>query len=323
MTSVTTSPAIHPSGLGDPPPGLGGLGQVLTVVEALRAADECGLLDQLDEPTAVDQLVGVDPRGAELVLAVLEYFGIVQRDGHTWQTSIEPELLRWWWSAHRSVDSLLRTGTPSTNVTDPEQAAPMYARVVDLLALFSEPHVGHLVAEFRVPGPDVLELASGAAVWSRALGERDPDLRFTLVDLPGVADRSAAAMTAAGLDRRSTVVAGDLFTVELDRRFDLVIVPGLCRLFGPDANAGLFARIAEWCRPGGTVAVIDALDTRAAREAGLAVYRLNLATRTGEGRPWTPAHYADWLTAAGFAEISVTPTNRPEMSLLQATRNEE
>ncbi|MCP3910774.1 MAG: class I SAM-dependent methyltransferase [Actinomycetia bacterium] len=324
MTSLITQPGTGPSpGTDANAPGLAGLGRVLTIVEALRAADDLDLLDQLREPTDIDDLTGVDGRGAELVLTVLGHYGVVRCVDHRWQRSIEPELLRWWLKAQEPIHDLLRTGEPAGNVADPAQAASIYPDVVDLLGRMTEPHVAHLITQLRIPGPAVLELASGSAPWSRALGERDPHLRFTLVDLPGVAERSAAAMSATGLDARSTVVADDLFTVELEDRFDLVIVAGMCRLVGAEANARLFGRIGQWCRPGGTVAVFDALDTRQAREAGLAVYRLSLATRTRDGRPWTPAHYADWLAASGFADISITATSQPDMSLLQATRIKE
>lgn len=86
------------------------------------------------------------------------------------------------------------------------------------------------------PGLHVLELGAGTALWSRAIARRQPDALVTVMDLPPVLETVRQAAAADGLQGRYTFIAGDLFTTTwpADGSFNLVLVPNLCHLFGPE-----------------------------------------------------------------------------------------
>lgn len=111
-----------------------------------------------------------------------------------------------------------------------------------------------------------------------------PDLRVTAVDLPAVVPSTHRAVAAAGHADRYTVVAADLFTVELPAPgFDLVLLGNLCHLFDEPTNRRLLDRAAGWLSPGGRVAVVDIVSDGERRPATTALYALNLLGRTVSG----------------------------------------
>ena len=217
--------------------------------------------------------------------------------------------------------SVLRGGEPAEDASVAEDSSRLYAGIVERIGRFAGPLSHDLLPVLRSPGQTVLEVAAGAAPWGRALCGDDPDTTVTALDLPDVLSVTRAAVDAAGFTDRFGFVAGDVFEVEAIEPADLVLVPGFCRLLGEDQNRDLMARLAGWCRPGGRIGVIDAVSTPASRAAGLAGYELGLLTRTARGRCWSLDHYARWLTDAGFAHIELTPTARPELSLVTARRD--
>ena len=102
---------------------------------------------------------------------------------------------------------------------------------------------------------------------------------------------------------------------------NLVIVSGVCRLFGAEENARLAKRLAGATRPGGMVAILDALpdvDRRDGHRIGL--YALSLSLRTSRGGVHPFSSYASWLYDAGFVGIDLTTLPTAELSLIQAVR---
>ena len=299
------------------------LHDAISTVRALDALRETGVVDALAEESASsDELahtLGLARRPLELALDVAERSGLVEaRDGRwTLADGAMARLL----AVGANLASVLRGGEPAEDASVAEDSSRLYAGIVERIGRFAGPLSHDLLPVLRSPGQTVLEVAAGAAPWGRALCGDDPDTTVTALDLPDVLSVTRAAVDAAGFTDRFGFVAGDVFEVEAIEPADLVLVPGFCRLLGEDQNRDLMARLAGWCRPGGRIGVIDAVSTPASRAAGLAGYELGLLTRTARSRCWSLDHYARWLTDAGFAHIELTPTARPELSLVTARRD--
>ena len=306
------------------------LHDAVATVRALEALIDVGVTDVLTDAamTADDLARSLDlaTRPLELALDIAERTGMVASDDGRW-TIADGSIIRLL-SVGGDVSTVLRGGAPTEDVSEAANSSRLYAGVVERIGRISSELSHAVVPLLRSPGQHVLEVAAGSAPWGRALCDDDPATVVTAIDLPDVIDVTRDAVARAGLSDRFHFVEGDVFEVaDVSEAAgagpaDLVLVAGFCRLLGEDQNRTLFSRLAGWCRPGGRVAVVDAVATPAARAAGLAGYELGLLARTSRGRCWSLDHYARWLTDAGFSHIELTPTARPELSVVTARRNE-
>ena len=170
----------------------------------------------------------------------------------------------------------------------------------------------------------VLEVAAGQAPYGRACSARG--MEVTALDLPPVIDRlrSAESRESAGDGAaRLRLVAGNVFDVDLRDRYDAVIVAGFCRLHGAEANQRLFERCRSWLQPGGRLVVVDAVASPDATRRGLGLYALGLATRAGSGRVHGVEDYRSWFARAGCGPVRVHEMDRPELTVMWATRSAE
>lgn len=288
-------------------------------IDALRAI---GVFDALADgarsAAALAERCHADVEILGLALDVVRLAGILERDGDRW-TLREPNPLALILDAN-AVDTVLRGGHPTFDAADTAQSGTAYASTVEGIGAMIAPFQSPVIDVLTRPGQHVLELAAGASPWGRALCEADPTTTVAAVDLPPVLTETERVVAGAGLTARYSFVAADVFVVDDLGPADLVLVAGFARLFGEPRNHEMFQRVARWCAPGGRVAVIDAVATPAAREAGLSRYELGLRTRTSEGRCWSFDHFARWLRAAGFVDIDLMSTARPEVSLVTARK---
>lgn len=293
---------------------------------AITTASRTGVLAALETEHDIAGLAhatGCDRRGIELLLAVLVDSGVVAQHAGGYSLPAggpSPEHV-----AHQieAVDRLVRSGRPSVSLDDPAAAEQAYPKMVAELGRIVEPVAEMLAATYaRTRGHDgraarVLDAAAGAAPYASAFARAGASV--TALDLPGVLDATRASLAAAGLDDAVQTVPGDLFDVELDEEFDVVVLAGFCRLFGPERAAAAITRCASWLAPGGTLLLVDAVDTLDTRRRGIARYALGLATRTATGRTHSLSAYGTWLAAAGLTNISLTTTDRAELSVISAT----
>lgn len=303
------------------------INEAVLMVGALRAAAAAGLFRRLEQAPAdagaVAAACGLDQRGTRHLLALLATLGLLTCDETDRYRCAMPGLA----ALDRLVllfDGLpatVRTGRPVVAGDTPAGAGNLYAEAVRFLDLIGRAAAERCAAHLTRPGLRLLELGAGTALWSRAIARRQPDVRVTAVDLPPVLETTHQAVAADGLQDRYHFIAGDLFTAAwpADGGFDLVLVPNLCHLFGPEQNQWLLARAARALQPGGRVAVIDVLaDDHGAASAPVALYALGLLCRTATGQVYSLASYVQWLRDAGLSAIEQHELGgRPPLSVVE------
>jgi SAM-dependent methyltransferase len=312
------------------PPGLDGLlqriNEAVLLVGALRAAAGADLFRQVEaaplDAAAAAAACGLDERGARRLLAVLSSLGVLTCDQAGRYRCALPGV------AHLErmlllVDFLpetIRTGRPLVAGDTAAVAGNFYAEGVRLLDVLYREATERCADHLARPGLRILELGAGTAVWSRAIARRQPDVQVTVVDLPPVVETTRQAVAGDGLQERYAFVAADLFTGAwpADGSFDLVLVPNLCHLFGPEQNAWLLAQASLALRPGGRLAVIDVLaDGRP--DASVALYDLGLLTRTATGQAYSFGTFAGWLRTCGLkAVVRHELGGRPPLTVVEA-----
>lgn len=300
--------------------------QAVAAAGVIRAAVESGIVARLiEQPGSATELAsrcGLNARMVELLFHALESIGAVATDASgRYVARMSPDRYELSERVWNGLPDALRSGEVVLDVTDLDVASSGYRRVVEHIAWLSEPARGGVVERLVGTGPKVLDVGAGAAPWSRSLAAADGTIQVTAVDLPAVLEETRRIVANEGLSSRFSFVAGDLFDVTLTDRFDLIIIAGVCRLFGSVANARLIGRLADRLNPGGTFAILDALpDVDRSDGMSNALYELNLALRTPTGGIHSFSSYAGWLYGAGLTGIDLTLLSMPELSLIRATR---
>ncbi len=149
----------------------------------------------------------------------------------------------------------------------------------------------------------LLDVGGGEGVFLRHAAERAPHLGLQLFDLPEVARRGAAALTAAGLGPRLTVTGGDFFRDPLPTGADLISLVRVLHDHDDAPVRQLLRHAREALAPGGTLLVVEPMAGVAGAEAvGEAYFALYLLAM-GSGRARTPSELEAMLREAGFRQI--------------------
>jgi SAM-dependent methyltransferase len=303
------------------------LGNIVEAAAAVNTATRLGILELLrDAPAPADEVArhcATAPGPTQLLMDALDGLGVLRRrsDG-SYAATLEAGWCTTLAAGWSHLDEVVRSGHPMVAADTPAGAAELYPEVVATLSRLCAPAVVR-AAELLAPvGGEVLDVGAGAAPWSIAIARADTAVRVTALDVPDVLRGTRRAVEAAGLASRFRFHGGDMFTADLPAAaYDLVLLGNVCHLFGPDANRALLRRLRPALRPGGTLAIVDALPAEdPAQRWYLGLYALGLRLRTSEGAVYPLEGYAVWTREAGYGELSaVALSQRPALALLTCT----
>jgi len=281
----------------------------------LTAARDAGLVRALASgpltAQAYAEKLGTDPRATRLVLEALVALDVASRNGDFYDASPKlrdflqpmgqmPFPVENFWS---HVPGFLRTGEPFTRMdASPAQREESYRGTVSMLARMFEGTARELASKIEKAPARVLDVGCGSGVWSLAIAERFPESHVTGLDFPAVLESFTTRAEALGVANRTATIPGNMHDAPLPSgAFDMVVIANVLRLETPDRAAALLARLATAVAPGGALLVVDALaGGTPERERARALYALNLALRTQQGRVHSPAEITGWLETAGL-----------------------
>lgn len=287
------------------------LREVIAAGAALDAAERLGVLARLEHGPADARSLARDcaigERGAHALLAALAGLGLLEAGADGAYRAATPHLvalaaLRAPW--HRLAEAV-RGGRPLVAGDIPTGAEAFYPDTVPCLALSCTSPAERAADHLGAPGLLVLDVGAGAAPWSLALAARDPSCRVTAVDLPAVMVVTRGAVAAAGLEAQFRFLGGNMFAVDWgSAAYDLAIAGNLCHLFDEATNRRLLARLLEALRPGGRLAILDALpNERYDGPRPVVLYALGLLLRTSQGQAYPFSTYVGWLREAGYETV--------------------
>lgn len=250
----------------------------------------------------------LDERATQVLLDALVEIGIVERNESGYRAHAElPGLLATMRTGTETLGRRVRTGEPALSGDRPDEAGVLYEELVGLLGTFFAQVAGEIAERLAAPRLRILDVGAGAAPWSRAIAKREPTCTVDALDLPPVVPITRQAVTDAGLDDRFHYIEADILADDLVAdRYDLVLAANLCHLFAPKTTEHVIGKLVTAARPGGTVAIIDAVPDHDApeRRRYVALYAAGLLTRTASGRVHTSDEYARWLRGAGARDVT-------------------
>ncbi len=169
----------------------------------------------------------------------------------------------------------------------------------------------------------LLDVGGGEGAFLEAALRRVPGLTGTVFDLPAVATRAEARLSAVGLAARTTVAGGSFRTDALPQGADMI---SLIRVLydHDDADvADLLSRVHAALPAGGRLLLSEPMSggDRPSRsgDAYFGFYTLAMST----GRPRSVARHSETLRAAGFIAVTSHPTRQRFVTSVVTARKPE
>lgn len=302
---------------------------------ALFAACDCGVFGHLakgDGATAADTAgaLGLDARGARLLLDACAALGLVEKDGDRYRNTPESAAFlvpgspgdlsgairynRDVYDAWGRLPELVRTGKPverpEVHLGDDPERTRAFVMAMHYRAL----GIGRAV----VPHLDLtgcrrlFDVGGGPGTYSVLLARQWPDLTCTVLDLPPVVSIAAELVTEQGLQDRVHTQAGDYHTAAFPEACDAVIFFGVLHQESPETIRRLLSRAFDALNPSGRVFVLDMMtDATHTQPRFSALFALNMALTAEHGWVFSDRELEDWLGEAGFTEFRCTPLPPP------------
>lgn len=205
-------------------------------------------------------------------------------------------------------------GDPATaELAAPAALSPERVAEYSALMSASQPLVtDEVLAAYDFRGHrHLLDVGGGEGSFVAAVARRAPGLRFTLFDLPAVAERAQARFTLQGLGGRAQAAGGDFFRDPLPAGADIVTLVRVAFDHPDERVLALLRNVRRALPPGGTLLLAEPMSGVPGVEAmGDAYFGMYLLAM-GRGRPRTAAALSALLQAAGFPQVRRLPTRMP------------
>jgi hypothetical protein len=236
--------------------------------------------------------------------------GFIADNHHYWE----------WWAG---LEELVRDGR-SVEMHDRSADDPYWASYITgqyQIARLSSDRVAKAVALDR-GASSLLDVAGGHGEFSMALCRRHPDLRATIVDLPGSARIGREIVAEAGMSDRVGYVEGDMFEAELGGPHDGALCFNIIHHLSPESARRLFGRINESLRPGAPLCILDLFDRPAGKRPDVSSMLGLFFHLTSGADTYAADDVSGWLEATGFgAPRRTTMPQLPGLALLRAERS--
>ncbi|MGA3121189.1 MAG: class I SAM-dependent methyltransferase [Polyangiaceae bacterium] len=153
----------------------------------------------------------------------------------------------------------------------------------------------------------VLDVAAGSGLYGFTLASR-PNVHLTSLDWPNVLVETRRWAQRAGVDStRVRYIEGNLFDVDYQGPYDLILLSHVYHHFDAPTCASLTKKVAASLAPGGRIAVQDFLYDAELKNPMGALFALSMLMWTRKGQTYSVEDYAGWFTGAGLKPAGVHP----------------
>ena len=243
------------------------------------------------------------PDGAQSILAM------AQHQGHC---------LRNWAQLGRVV----KTGQPAEHIPGVRGETGDQEAFIGAMHNISAPNADQVIRAVRpLQFQHLLDIGGASGTWTIAFLRACPSGQATIFDLPHVIPMARKQLTAAGLDHRVKLVAGDFMSDALPPGADLAWVSAIVHQNSRVQNRALFTATCAALAPGGRIAIRDILmeEDRTRPVAG-ALFAVNMLVATEGGGTFTFTELREDLMAADFADVALMRQDDAMNSIIVAKK---
>ena len=153
----------------------------------------------------------------------------------------------------------------------------------------------------------LLDVGGGSGCFSLALATRHPEMRCTVMEVPGMHEVAAEYVKEAGLEGQVVTQAVDMFTQAWPSGHDAILLSNILHDWDPATNVQLLIEAFRALPAGGRLFVHEMLlDDDGAGPLAAASFSVMLLLATG-GRQYAARELAAMLQEAGFTDVGVSP----------------
>lgn len=289
---------------------------------AAQIASDLGL-QEAGTRLLCEGLVGLDVLGQDG-----DRFSLTKRSRKWLHPSSETYIGTWiehsatYWDWYERLEAIVRDGG-AVEIHDGDNDDPEYWRIYITgqyeLARLS---AGEVARKVMLPheARSLIDVAGGHGWFSAEICRRHPELRATVIDLPGSAAVGREIIARAGMSDRVEHRDGDMFEVDLGGPHDAALLFDIVHHLDADELPRLLRRVRESLAPGATIAVLDMFRGDGARQSvSAATVGMLFHLTSGADLP-SMQELTRHLVEAGFERPRKTRLRRiPDQALVQAT----
>lgn len=196
-----------------------------------------------------------------------------------------------------------------------------FARDMEPLAALEAERVAGALAEQRVGGRRVLDVAAGHGLYGIAVAKRDPQVEVVAVDWPAVLEVAESNARRAGVADRFSTRVGSALEIDLGGPYDLVLLPAFLHHFEPAVCERLLTRLRAVLAPDGCLVTVETLAPDGPVDsADGARFRFVMLVTTSGGDLYTYRELDRMLGRAGFGASRLHPLPGSAQSVLLSPR---
>ncbi len=270
----------------------------------------------------VAKAAGADRRATQMLLDALTAFGLLTKQGDRYSLPAasaqylvkkSPDYMGFMvenddlWDSWGQLTEVVRRGKPARQVDKQHLAEEFFPVLVRSLHIMNREPARRMAAALGMNGKalQVLDVACGSGVWSIAIAESNSHSRVTAQDFPAVLQTTRQFVRQHEVEKQYDYLPGDLKEADFgEGRFDLALLGNICHSEGEESSRNLFKRLFRALKPGGRVAIIEAIpnEERSGPPFPL-IFALTMLLNTEVGGTYTLGEYTRWLKEAGFSRV--------------------
>ncbi len=270
------------------------------------------------------QRIGANERGITVLLDTLIPLGYVTKKGHRyantamtrkWLVRRSPSSLadgyEYWGTVLQqlwdNLEESIRTGQPPTHLYDWIEMQPATSRAFQQwMVAIAHLNANEIIGKLKLPqtARHVLDIGGGHAMYSVALCQRYPRVTTTVIDSPEALKVAHETVTAAKMNDRITLHAGDFLHDDLGTDYDVVLLFNIVHGLDAPQNRVLVQKAADALVAGGRIAIVEQLADKAPGPTTRAVGQLlglSYFHLLG-GQIYKFDEVVSWLRMAGFTK---------------------
>jgi C-methyltransferase len=277
---------------------------------------------------AIAKAIGCPERGTRILVDAMAALGLVTKAGGTYAlTPVTAQFLvkgkptylgdmtqifgspMMWAAAGKLADAVKNDGTilPEHAETPRHAFWETFARSTAAMAGPAASALDGLLAKW-FEGREkvrVLDVAAGSGLYGFTLAAR-PNVHLTVLDWPNVLVETKKWAERLHVDAsRVRYLEGNLFEVDFQGPYDLILMSHVYHHFDAATCASLTKKAAGALAPGGRLAVQDFLYDPALANPMGALFAVTMLMWTRKGETFSVEDFARWFEAAGLAPAGV------------------